>query len=98
MIRTRQGKRRFRAPNRILGSISVKKAVPNSVRIGQRGINIIERIVEEMGHLWTPTRPSSDAGTDGFIELCDHESGPTGQIVQVQSKETLGSFRSETDR
>lgn len=73
------------------------KAVPKSVRIGQRGINIIERIVEDMGHLWTPTRPASDAGTDGFIELCDHESRATGQVVQVQSKATLGAFRNETD-
>src|SRR6266404_160369 len=97
MIQTRQRKRRFRARSRISGGVSVKKAVPHSVRIGQRGINVIERIVEEMGHLWTPTRPSSDAGTDGFIELCNHESGATGQIVQVQSKATLGSFRNETD-
>src|SRR2546427_80171 len=97
MIQTRQRKRRFRPSSRVLGIVSVKKAVPNSVRIGQRGINVIERIVEEMGHLWTPTRPSSDAGTDGYIELCNHESGATGQIVQVQSKATLGSFRNETD-
>jgi hypothetical protein len=77
------------APNRL-------KAVPTSIRIGQRGINVIERVVEEMGHLWTPTRPSSDAGTDGYIELCDHEGGATGQIVQVQSKASLGRFRNET--
>ncbi len=72
------------------------KAVPKSVRIGQRGINVIERIVEDVGHLWTPTRPASDAGTDGFIELCDHEERSTGQVVQVQSKATLGAFRNET--
>src|SRR6185436_5103391 len=72
------------------------KGVPKSVRIGQRGINVIERIVEDMGHLWTPTRPASDAGTDGFIELCDHEGRSTGQVVQVQSKATLGSLRNET--
>ena len=58
------------APQSAAGSF---KAVPKSVRIGQRGINVIERIVEEMGPLWTPARPASDAGTDGFIELCDHE-------------------------
>jgi len=73
------------------------KAVPKSVRIGQRGINFIERIVEDMGHYWTPTRPSSDAGTDGFIELCNHEGKATGQIVQVQSKATLGTFMHETE-
>jgi hypothetical protein len=73
------------------------KAVPTSIRIGQRGINVIERVVEEMGHLWTPTRPASDAGTDGYIELCEHTGGATGQIVQVQSKATLGRFLNETD-
>jgi len=78
------------------GAAGGAKAVPKSVRIGQRGINVIERIVEEMGHLWTPTRPASDAGTDGFIELCDHEGRSTGQVVQVQSKATLGTFRNET--
>jgi hypothetical protein len=73
------------------------KGVPNSVRIGQRGINLIERIVEhDMGHLWTPTHPASDAGTDGFIELCDHTGGATGQILQVQSKATHREFVNET--
>lgn len=74
------------------------KAVPKSVRIAQSGINVIERLVEEMGHLWTPTRPASDAGTDGFIELCDHAGRSTGQIIQVQSKATFRTFRNETDR
>ena len=34
--------------NLLLGGQSTK-AVPKSVRIGQRGINVIERIVEDSG-------------------------------------------------
>jgi hypothetical protein len=58
----------------------LRKIVPKSIRIGQRGINLIETIVDDMGHLWTPTHPASDAGTDGFIELCDHQAGATGPL------------------
>lgn len=97
MTRRRRGHQATSAPKPAQGLAGGAKAVPKSVRIGQRGINVIERIVEEMGHLWTPTHPASDAGTDGFIELCDHELRSTGQVVQVQSKATLGTFRNETD-
>ena len=96
MTRRRRGHQATLTTKPVKGPAGGAKAVPKSVRIGQRGINVIERIVEEMGHLWTPTRPASDAGTDGFIELCDHESRSTGQVVQVQSKATLGAFRNET--
>lgn len=96
MTRHRKGRKVRISPSAPQPAAGGAKAVPKSVRIGQRGINVIERIVEDMGHLWTPTRPASDAGTDGFIELCDHEGRSTGQVVQVQSKATLGAFRNET--
>jgi hypothetical protein len=54
---------------------------------GQKGINLIERVVLEMGFVWTPT--NLDAGIDGIIEIRDTTSGEASNfIIQVQSKAT----------
>ena len=52
---------------------------------GQKGINLIEKVVLEMGCLWHPT--NLEAGIDGLIEIRDPVSGDvTNCILQVQSK------------
>src|SRR5438046_2600572 len=63
---------------------------------GERGINLIQRVVLEMGCLWYPTG-GVEAGIDGFIEIRDPASGEvTNSIIQVQSKATANSFQAET--
>ena len=54
--------------------------------LGQRGVNLIERIVLEMKSLWTPTGPN-EVGIDGYIEFFDPATRePLGRTVAVQSK------------
>ncbi|PZU92094.1 MAG: hypothetical protein DCE90_18855 [Pseudanabaena sp.] len=54
---------------------------------GQKGINLIEKIVLDMGFVWHPT--NLDAGIDGYIEIRDSVSEEvTNLIIQVQSKAT----------
>jgi hypothetical protein len=53
---------------------------------GQQGINLIERVVLEMGSRWTPSGPN-EVGIDGYIELFDPNSRqPLHLTVAVQSK------------
>ncbi|ASC73673.1 hypothetical protein XM38_046450 [Halomicronema hongdechloris C2206] len=55
---------------------------------GQKGINVIEEIVLEMGFLWYPTG-GVEAGIDGFIEIRDDVTEEvTNSIIQVQGKAT----------
>lgn len=65
------------------------KKVSPQAKAGQRGVNVIERIVLEMGSAWHPSNQSLEAGIDGEIELVDpttHEA--TNVVVRVQSKAT----------
>jgi hypothetical protein len=63
---------------------------------GQQGINLIERIVLEMGCIWNPTGPL-DIGIDGTIELCDRDTGePLGLFLHIQSKATDFAWERET--
>ncbi len=65
--------------------------------VGQQGINLIERIVLDMGFLWHPSG-QIEAGIDGTIEIRDATTGEaTNCIVQVQSKATTRPFVAETD-
>jgi len=53
---------------------------------GQRGVNLIERVVLEMRSRWAPSGPN-ETGIDGYIELFDPNSGrPLGLTLGVQSK------------
>ena len=71
------------------------KKIPSTTILGQRGVNIIERVVLEMGFLWTPTGPI-EAGIDGIIELRDAQTGQAfNSIIQVQSK-AVSDFAAET--
>lgn len=74
---------------------SAKKIHQNSI-IGQLGINLIEKIVLDMGFVWYPSG-MLEAGIDGIIEIRDPATGVVfNSIIQVQSKATQGNFKSET--
>jgi hypothetical protein len=63
--------------------------------IGQKGINLIEKIVLDMGFVWNPT--NLEAGIDGTIEIRNADDEATNFIIQVQSKATERPFTAETD-
>ena len=65
--------------------------------IGQRGVNLIERIVLEMEYVWRDTS-IFDVGIDGEIEIRDPVTGEmTNTIIKVQAKATTNPFQAETD-
>ncbi len=73
----------------------VKKLDERSI-IGQKGINLIERIVLNIGWVWHPTG-ALETGIDGIIEIRDPMTGQTtNSIIQVQSKATEHPFQAET--
>lgn len=76
--------------------MSRMKKVPKQSLIGQRGVNLIERRVLELGFLWHATS-GLEAGIDGWIELRNPASGEMlgGQLL-VQSKATENDFQGET--
>lgn len=62
------------------------KRSPDSGLTGQKGINIVEEVVLDMGLLWHP-RGAFDHGIDGRIELRDtRTSEPLNCYIGVQSK------------
>lgn len=64
---------------------------------GQLGVNLVERIVLNMGFGWHPTNSELEAGIDGYIEIRDPATGEaTNCILQVQSR-ALKDFTAETD-
>lgn len=73
------------------------KRIRQASLVGQQGVNLIERIVLDMGFLWYPSG-GIEAGIDGHIEIRDSASGEVKNlIVQVQSKATEQPFEAETD-
>jgi hypothetical protein len=72
------------------------KKIGQGDMIGQQGINLIERIVLEMGFYWNPSG-GVEAGIDGYIEIRDATTGRVfNSIIQVQSKATANPFQAET--
>ncbi len=66
------------------------KTITSATLVGQLGVNLIERIVTEMGCVWYPTG-SVEAGIDGHIELRDPATGQVlNTILGVQSKAASG--------
>ncbi len=73
------------------------KKIPRSSIVGEQGVNLIQRVVLNMGHMWYPTG-GVEAGIDGFVEIRDAVTGEvTNSIVQVQSKAGPSFFRAETE-
>jgi hypothetical protein len=69
------------------------KGISNETLLGQRGVNIVERIVLEMGFVWNPIHIES--GIDGIIEIRDASTGETrNKIIQVQVK-AVSKFAAE---
>ena len=74
---------------------SAKKITHQSI-LGQKGANLIERIVLDMGYVWRQTS-IFDVGVDGEIEIRDPQTGEaTNTIIKVQAKATAQPFQSET--
>ena len=62
------------------------KKLSRQVVRGQQGINLIEKIVLQMGSSWSPTG-ALDVGIDGYVELFDPSSElALGKVLAVQSK------------
>ena len=62
------------------------KRISKTGVLGQKGVNLIERIVLEMGSRWTPSGPN-ETGIDGYIEFYDPvDQKSLGVTVAVQSK------------
>jgi uncharacterized protein DUF4365 len=73
------------------------KQIPHRSVVGQQGINLVEKIVLEMGFAWHPSNQSLEAGLDGFIEIRNPETGEAfNSVIFVQSKSTEGEFVAET--
>lgn len=62
------------------------KRISKAGVLGQQGVNLIERIILEMGSRWTPSGPN-ETGIDGYIEFYDYvDQKSLGVTVAVQSK------------
>jgi len=62
------------------------KTISGTGVTGQKGVNLIERVVLDMESLWTPTG-ALEVGIDGYIELFDPETRkPLGLTLGAQSK------------
>ena len=62
------------------------KRISKTGVLGQEGVNLIERIVLEMGSRWTPCGPN-ETGIDGYIEFYDPvDQKALAVTVAVQSK------------
>lgn len=72
-----------------------KKYLPDRQISGQQGINLIEKIVLDMGLVWRSTE-IHDAGIDGEIEIRRPDTGEMSNcIIKVQSK-VVSDFTAET--
>ena len=71
------------------------KTVTRQTLIGEGGVALIARRVNEMGYLWHERRV--DHGIDGEIELVGPERSALNLVVMVQSKARDRQFSYETD-
>ncbi len=73
-----------------------KKKLTSQSLIGQKGANLVERIVLEMKYVWRPLL-IFDLGIDGEIEICDAQTGEaTNLTLRVQVKATAQNLQRET--
>jgi hypothetical protein len=71
------------------------KKILKTALTGDLGVNLVQKVVLEMGFAWYPTG-GTEAGIDGTIEILDVVTGEaTNQVLTVQSKAT-SEFTSET--
>ena len=73
------------------------KILSQNTLLGQQGINLIEKLVQEMGYWWYPATVS-EVGIDGHIEIRDPQTGEMKNLIlQVQSKATESPWSRERD-
>ena len=73
------------------------KIYTQQVISGQKGINLIEKVVLDMGFVWNAS--TLDAGIDGVIEIRDAQTGAaTNCVIQVQSKATAVTFQGDSEQ
>lgn len=78
------------------GRVGMKK-IDRSSHIGDGGIAVIHRRVNQMGFVWHEHK--LDAGIDGEIELRDPSTGEVAnRLILIQSKASNQRFAGETDR
>ena len=71
------------------------KSISHETILGQKGMNLAEGVVLNMGFVWNPIHIES--GIDAVIEIRDPATGETGnKIVQVQVK-AVSKFTAEGD-
>jgi hypothetical protein len=86
----------MRKHRRIKSRPATPKVIHARTIVGQQGINLLEKILLDIGYLWVPR--AIEAGIDGFIEIRDPQSGEAkNQIIEVQSKAISGGFTAETN-
>ena len=67
-----------------------QKTISSTGVTGQKGVNLIERVVLDMDSRWTTSGPN-EIGIDGYIELFAPKTGqPLGLTLAVQSKVLSG--------
>ena len=73
------------------------KKITERIVTGQRGVNLVESIILEMGFAFHQTG-AMEAGIDGIIEIRDPVTEEVKNLIlQMQSKATLGRFTGETE-
>ena len=73
------------------------KILSKNTFLGQQGINLIEKRVQEMGYWWYPSTVA-EVGIDGHIEIRDSQTGEMKNLIlQVQSKATEQPWSRERD-
>lgn len=72
------------------------KSISNETMLGQKGMNMAEAVVLEMGYVWNPIHIES--GIDAIIEIRDPSTGETkNKIVQAQVKAVSNFAAEQTD-
>jgi hypothetical protein len=75
-----------RAGYGVKGKNRTPKTISATGQLGQLGVNLIERVVLEMGSRWSPCGPL-EVGIDGYIEFfCQSSRRALGRTIAVQSK------------
>ncbi len=73
------------------------KQITDKQILGERGVNLIQGLVLEMGFTWHPLNQPVEAGIDGWIELRNTTTGEVANSwIAVQSKAVTDLSESET--
>jgi hypothetical protein len=73
------------------------KILTQNTLLGQQGVNLIEKRVQEMGYWWYPSTVP-EVGIDGYIEIRDPQTGEMKNLrLLVQSKATESPWSREHD-